>query len=51
MLNVIDDCTRECLCIEVSPGFNLICPQSLYQSIGESRQSLIIGRIPLGIPS
>ena len=22
MLNVIDDCTRECLCIEVSTGFS-----------------------------
>jgi hypothetical protein len=29
----------------------LICPQSLYQSIRESRLSHTTGRIPLGIPS
>jgi len=29
----------------------VICPQSLYQSIRESRLSHTTGRIPLGIPS
>ncbi len=29
----------------------LICPQSLYQLIRESRLSHTTGRIPLGIPS
>ena len=37
--------------VPVLSGDVLICPQSLYQSIRESRLSHTTGRIPLGIPA
>lgn len=41
LLNVLDDCTRECLCIEVSMGFSGAHVARLLERLRRSRATLL----------